>query len=119
MARLWIIVSALLSLGILILGWFLGAAPKLNEIGRANEQRATVETQNIMHEQLLTALKADFERLDELKAELAALHRQLPPGDDLPTFVGLLDRLEAQSGVTVTRISTSNAEPYVPADAAV
>ena len=119
MSRIWIMVSALLSIGILALGWFIGIAPKLNEMSAANDQRETVEAQNQLHELRLATLKADFERIDELREELAAIHVQLPPGDDLSTFVGLLDQLETASGATITQISVADAMPYIAAPQAI
>src|SRR5690606_28552714 len=47
-----------------------------------------------------------------------ALQIQLPPGDDLSTFVGLLHDLEETSGVTVVRITPQNGLPYRAAPAA-
>ena len=46
--RIWMIGTALAIVGIVLLGWFLGVAPKLAEARSANEQRTTVEAQNAL-----------------------------------------------------------------------
>lgn len=115
MGKLWIPVAAVVSALIVLLGFLLGVSPQLIAMSNANEQREAVEADNAAHEARLAQLKADFERLDEHRAELEELQKELPPGDELRTFLGQLDRLEAASGVTLVRFSASEGQPYAPA----
>lgn len=116
--RIWMLLAAVVSVGIIALGWFLGVSPKLDEVSMADQQRASVEDQNKIHEVRLAKMKEQFAQIDELRAELAALQRALPPGDELPAFLGQLHELEGTSGVLLTRFMASDAQKYLPAEGA-
>lgn len=116
--RLWIPVAAILGIAILAMGWFLGVSPKLDEMNAANEQRASVEAQNRIHEARLAELKKQFEKIDELRADLALDQVALPPGDELSTFLGQLHSLEGSSGVVLQTFSASDGQSYLPAEGA-
>lgn len=113
--KLWIVIAAVLGVGVLAMGWFLGVSPKLDEMYAANEQRASVEAQNRLHEARVAELKKQFEQIDELKEELSALQVALPRGDELSTFLGQLHELEASSGVVLTRFVASDGQRYAAA----
>ncbi len=113
--RIWIILAGVVSVGILAMGWLLGVSPKLDEMNQANEQRATVDDQNLLHEARIAALKKQFETIDELREDLSELQVALPPGDELSTFLGQLHELETTSGVILTRFAASDGQTYVPA----
>lgn len=117
--KFWPLVAGVLGIAILAMGWFLGVSPKLDEMNAANAQRATVDAQNLQHEATLAALKTEFDKIDELKSELADYQVALPPGDELSTFLGELHKLEASSGVTVKSFSASDAQQYIAAAGAV
>ncbi|MBX3088766.1 MAG: type 4a pilus biogenesis protein PilO [Cryobacterium sp.] len=114
-SKTWLLLAALVSVGVLALGWFLGVSPKLTEMGDANQQREAVEAGNKAQEAKLAQLKAEFANIDEFKAQLAEAQLGLPPGDDLPTFLGQLHKLEAASGVVLTKFSASDGQQYIPA----
>ncbi len=113
--RLWLVIAGVAGVAILALGWFLGVSPKLDEMSAANEQRASVEAQNVLHQKKLDALKKEFAQLDTLKEQLAEAQESLPPGDDLSTFLGELHDLEASSGVVLTSFSAGDGLNYVAA----
>ncbi len=114
-SKTWLLLAALVSVGILALGWFMGVSPKLTEMGDANQQRETVEAGNQRQEAKLAQLKSEFAKIDDFKAELAKAQLGLPPGDDLPTFLGQLHQLEASSGVLLTKFTASDGQKYIPA----
>ncbi len=116
--KFWLLIAAVLGVAILVMGWFLGVSPKIDEMSAANEQRANVEQQNRLHEVKLKELKKQFEQLDELKADLAEAQKELPPGDELSTFLGQLHELESASGVKLTKFAASDAERYLAAPGA-
>lgn len=113
--KFWILIASVVGVAVLALGWFLGISPKIDEINAADEQRATVEAQNKVHESKLAALKKEFLQLDSLKAELADAQESLPPGVELSTFLGELHGLESSSGVVLTTFSAGDGENYIPA----
>ncbi|GAA3731604.1 hypothetical protein GCM10022239_05250 [Leifsonia bigeumensis] len=113
--KLWLVIAGIAGVAVLALGWFLGVAPKFDEMSAANEQRASVDAQNVLHQKKLDALKKEFTQLDLLKEQLAAAQASLPPGDDLSTFLGELHDLEASSGVVLTSFSAGDGQSYVAA----
>lgn len=113
--KFWLLIAAVVGVAILAMGWFLGVSPKLDEMNAANEQRASVEAQNRVHEAKLAELKKEFQQLDALKTELANAQASLPPGDELSSFLGELHRLEASSGVVLKSFSAGDAQTYVAA----
>jgi Tfp pilus assembly protein PilO len=117
--KFWLLIAGILGVAILAMGWFLGVSPKLDEMSAANDQRASVEAQNKLHEAKLKQLEEQFAKLDELKAELAAAQLGLPPGDELSTFLGQLHELESTSGATLTKFTASEGQRYIAAGGAV
>lgn len=113
--RLWMIIAGVIVVAIFALGWFIGVAPKLDEMNAAVEQRASVEAQNLLHEAKLAQLEKEFEGLDALKLELTGAQALLPPGDELSTFLGELHRLEASSGVVLTTFGAGDGQAYIAA----
>jgi len=113
--KFWIIIAAVIGIAIFALGWFIGVAPKLDEMNTAVEQRASVEAQNLLHEAKLAQLEKEFEGLDALKLELTGAQALLPPGDELSTFLGELHRLEASSGVVLTSFGAGDGQAYIAA----
>lgn len=113
--KFWMIIAAVVGIAIFALGWFIGVAPKLEEMNAAVEQRAAVEEQNKLHEAKLAQLKEEFEQLDDLKIELASAQALLPAGDELSTFLGELHKLESSSGVVLTTFGAGDGQEYIPA----
>ena len=113
--KFWFLIAGVVGVAVLAIGWFLGLSPKLNELNVANEQRTSVETQNLLHEAKLTELKKEFQQIDTLKTQLADAQASLPPGDELSKFLGELHGLEASSGVVLRSFSAGDGENYVAA----
>lgn len=116
--KFWLLIAGVLGVVILAMGWFLGVSPKLDEMAAANDQRASVEQQNRLHEAKLAELKKQFKDLDNLKADLTEAQLGLPPGDELSTFLGQLHQLEAASGVSLTKFAASDGQRYIAAPGA-
>ncbi|MDJ0334133.1 hypothetical protein QMG83_02730 [Salinibacterium sp. G-O1] len=115
--RFWMIIAGAIGVAIFAFGWFLGVAPKVDELNASIAQQASVEVQNKLHEASLADLKVEFEQIDALKSELASAQMLLPAGDDLSTFLGELHRLEASSGVVLTLFGASDGQGFIPAPA--
>ncbi|MBX3091867.1 MAG: type 4a pilus biogenesis protein PilO [Cryobacterium sp.] len=117
-SKFWLLIAAVVGVAIIAMGWFLGVSPKIDEMNAANDQRASVEQQNRLHEAKLKQLEAQFAQLDDLKAQLAEAQLGLPPGDELSTFLGQLHQLEKSSGVTLTKFTASDGQRYIAAPGA-
>ena len=112
--RMWVLGAGLLTVAIAAMGWFLGISPKLDEAGVADQQRAGVVAQNVVHEREVAKIKKQYEQLPQLKSELAVLRAAVPANDDLSTFLGELHALEQQSQVSLTNFTASDGQPYTP-----
>lgn len=112
--RLWSLGAVLLAVGVALGGWFGAISPSLDAAARADDDRSSVETQNSVHETRLIALEDAATRIDELKAEHDALTEGLPAGEEYAVFLRDLDALAGQSGVTLSGVSTSPAQVYLP-----
>jgi Tfp pilus assembly protein PilO len=110
--RFRLLLAAVLSIGILALGWILGVAPQLEAAALARADRVSVEAQNEVHRARIVELQAQFARIDETRAELAALQLQIPEGSDLPGFVDELTAIATAHNVKVTKYAAE--EPLSP-----
>lgn len=111
--RLWVIGSVVLTIAILVLGWFLAISPVLGAAATANSQRADVDAENVKQEQVLAQLKLDFENIDELRAERAKLELAIPSDESLDLFLDELSSLAGASGVTVVTVAGATPSPFV------
>lgn len=114
--RIWMMGAALAIIGIVALGWFLGAAPQLARADAANQQRADVEAQNAVQEAALVSLREQFERLPELEAELAALRGELPDSHQIDTFIDSVAAASKRAGVAIASITAAEASAMGGAD---
>ncbi|HEV7909311.1 MAG TPA: hypothetical protein VGP03_14285, partial [Pseudonocardiaceae bacterium] len=113
--RAWVFGAVLMILAVMALGWVLGISPKLDEARIAGEARSAVEAQNEQYELQLTRLTEQFRDIDGLKARLADLRKSVPDGADIPAFIGQLDSIGRQIGVTITTVTVNEAQVYAPA----
>lgn len=114
MDRLWSLAAALLALSIAAGTWFGVIAPDLQAAATADSNRENVEMQNAIHETRIQALEQEAERIDEFRAERDGLAKGVPDGVEYAAFVRQLDALAAQSGITITAITTSEPVHYLP-----
>lgn len=117
--RIWVIGASLLILVVLLLGYFLGVVPKLNEAAASAEQQAQVDAQNQQSEAILSTLAGQYKNLDELSAKLAALQVQMPSSPDGSTFADELSAAADAAHVSIKSITLGEAAPFgTPAGAA-
>lgn len=112
--RIWLWGGALVSIGILGVGWMIGIQPQLNKISLANQSREIVVAQNAKDEILLAKLKSDFQNIDSLKIDLARLRTSVPTQAEISAFVSELNFLANTHEVTVKSITVNDAKPYTP-----
>lgn len=83
-------IVAVASIAAAVLGFILAINPKLTERAAIESQLVSVNGQNAQYEADLVALKAQFENIDELRADLDALRVNLPADAD---YGGLFDEI--------------------------
>jgi hypothetical protein len=100
------------------LGWFVGLSPLLASAALADQERLMVEQTNQAQQATLASMKSDFERLDEIVADLDALRVAIPSEVDSDVIYAYLARIQDGVPVRVETIITGEAVPYgVSADA--
>ncbi|TFC81522.1 hypothetical protein E3O45_00995 [Cryobacterium sp. TMS1-20-1] len=112
--KLWLIGSMLVTSVIVVLGVLLGVQPQLDSMNAADASRAAVQSTNAGHVALLARLKHDFEDLDALTATAEALAESVPSGSAMPAFVDQLDAQAQAVGLTLTGMTVTEAQAYVP-----
>jgi Tfp pilus assembly protein PilO len=113
-SRIWIIASIVAMVAVVIFGGLLGVQPQLTAASTANQERHAIAEQNVAKQAALQKLKTDFEKLPELKQTLEQLQQSVPPHADLPAFIDDLNALAAATATTVSGVTVSDAEPYLP-----
>ncbi|MHB1234487.1 MAG: hypothetical protein ACYCZK_02310 [Microbacteriaceae bacterium] len=116
--RIWTIGSIVLMVVIVAAGWLLGIQPQLAAADAANQSRAQVHSSTVANQAVLEQLKKDYQGLDQLKQQLAALRQAVPAQADASAFVTELNALASAHQVTVKSIVVSDAKPYSPPPAA-
>ncbi|MDR6610625.1 type 4a pilus biogenesis protein PilO [Leifsonia sp. 1010] len=111
--RIWIIGSVLVAVAIVVGGWFLAIAPQLGVAAQATLQRAQVDQQNAQYTAQLRSLQAAHAKLPQTEQQLAELAKAIPADAGLPAFYEELNSVAASAGVTVTKVTPSDAVPYI------
>jgi len=106
-SRLWTAGAALVIAAILGLGWLLGVAPLLAQASTADTERASVEAQNLAQRATLETMRADFDRLDEIREELDGLRSSVPAEEATDLFAIAVEQAALAHGVFVTSIVAS------------
>jgi Tfp pilus assembly protein PilO len=100
--RVWQLGAAIVCIGIIALGWFLGVSPKLTEMSAAEAETESVDQQNLATEADIAQLKAEFENLDEVAAELDALRASLPASADYARFLAELNTIAGDNSASLS-----------------
>lgn len=106
----WTVGAVVVALAVMALGWLLLISPLRDAEAEAREQ---IESEQARIDQLeiqLAGLRADYERLPELKAELEDLRVQLPTGVLIEDLTRQLDAIADDNDVFVLGITPST--PY-------
>ncbi|NYF09627.1 Tfp pilus assembly protein PilO [Leifsonia sp. AK011] len=115
--RLWQIGGSLVIVAILVLGWFVAVAPVLAEAAGNEADRAEVADQNSVHEATLASLKAEYENIAALRAQLDELAIAIPADTAQSDLVRDISAAAAASGVVISTIRFEDAATFVPASA--
>lgn len=117
--RLFMIAALLAMTVVAVLGFVVGVQPQLGNLATTEQNRAAAEQRNTEQAAVVAALRQQFARLGELEAELVPLQASVPSDTELPAFVTQLDALAGASGVTLSSLTVSDAQPYTPVAAPV
>ena len=110
--RPWAFGAAIVVIAVVALGWVLGISPKLGEVAAGNEALAAVNAENAQHQADLITLQEQFENIDVLREQLDALQAGVPADVGLPDFIRQVNTLAAVSGVTIPKLTTSDAAAF-------
>lgn len=110
--RLWVLGAVLVSIAIVVLGWFLGISPKLAEVGIATLERQSVEAQNTAQEEAIALLKLQFADIDAYEDDLKELQSSVPEESSLDTFFDTIVAESAANGLIVDNITALEGAVY-------
>ena len=113
--RIWIIGTALVALAVVGLGFLLGIQPKLTEMQNNAAALATAESLNASTQAELEALRVQYENIDEVRAQLEELRKNLPVDGDYEGFLVEMDAAAQATGTTITTYSQGIPIIYGPA----
>jgi Tfp pilus assembly protein PilO len=103
--RKWTVGAVLVSVLILIAGWFLLIAPQRAEVTKLQTETQTQDNNNSAAETELAVLKQQNKDLPEKQAELAALETKIPDSADLPTYIREMQDIGRKAGVDFTSLA--------------
>lgn len=112
--RIWTFATIIVVIIMVVLGWFLGVAPKLGEAARAEADRVLVAAQNQATTITLEQLRQDAERLSELEADLQALQNEFPELPESDELVEAFIRGALDDGVVIENLALSEPAPADP-----
>lgn len=110
----WVIGTVGLGLVIGAGAWFLGISPMLDAAAEMNDQAEMEAARVDQLEIQLAGLKADYEKMDEFRADLAALRVQLPAEIDQAALQLQLQDMATGAGVFVDMIAFTAPLAVVP-----
>lgn len=110
--RIFALGTVIVIAAVLGLGWLVGLSPLLTAAELADQERIAVEQTNQSQQATLASMKADFERLDEIEDELAALRVEIPNEVDSDSIYALLAGYQVGIPTMVETITTGEAIPY-------
>jgi len=106
--------TILLMVVLVAVGYFVVAQPQLAASSAASLQLASVESQIAGAQTAVVTLKAEQQKLPALKEQLAALRLSIPSSVDSSLYINGLTALASANGVTITALTVSDPQSYVP-----
>lgn len=117
--KIWMLAGAIVMVGVLAMGWFVGVQPQLTSIADTDSQTESIRAQNQATEIANAKLKGDYENIDEFRAELEKLRGSIPADAAMPTFLTQIDALASSTGTVIAGITVDEPQPYTaPASSA-
>ncbi len=110
--RLWLLGTVAVMAAVVLLGWFLGIAPRLAEADATGIELASVEQLNLVQEAEIAALQAQQSDTEALQEELATLRDAIPSSVRADAFVDSVTAAAAQAGVAIKSIRFEDPGPW-------
>lgn len=104
---------------VLLLGWFFGVSPILDQMAAVNAQTLGFQQNNAASGQRLATLKKQFENIAPLEKKLEKLQESIPTDADIAAFLAEINALCAANGVSLTSLTVNDALEYVAPGAVV
>jgi Tfp pilus assembly protein PilO len=124
-SRTWVLLTALLTLLILVAGWLLLIAPQRTQAADLRAGKAAQIDANNRLRGRITQLQQQARELPAQEARLAEIRRRVPADPGLPTLVRALGEAAGQSGAELIAVApeqpsllSGGAAPGVPAPSA-
>ncbi|KSW28994.1 type 4a pilus biogenesis protein PilO [Cellulomonas sp. B6] len=114
----WIGGTALAGVALGAGAWFLAISPAFDAAAEVREQTSQTVQRNDLLEMQVTKLAADYAKLDQYKAELAALQVQIPTTARLADLTRQIAQIAESRGVTITALAPAPPQLVVPPVAA-
>lgn len=111
--RLWIAGTAFVCVVVVAAGWFLLISPKRAEAADLREQTTATEQRNALLRSEIAELEKQFERLPELREELAAVKTAMPEDVKLAVLTRDIQRIADESGVILVAVRPGLPVPVV------
>lgn len=92
--RIATLAIVLATLGVVALGWFVGASPLLNQANLASDELAAVQAENVRQQQRLDTLREQYQNLPALLSALQEAEGSIPRDADIEGFIEQLGTLD-------------------------
>lgn len=113
----WVIGTAVLALAMAGGTWALAISPVMEQTSTARSEAQSIRDSNDILRAKIDRLRTQFAQIDDFKAELAALRRQLPTEAGLARYMSEVSTLAAANGVTVIAMTSDLGQALVPVTA--
>ncbi|WP_084037784.1 type II secretion system protein M [Demequina sp. NBRC 110053] len=110
-AKTWTVATVLVAVVLLIAAWFLLISPVLAAAAETREETAAQEQQNDVTRVQVADLRAEFARMPEYEAQLAALQEQITTTQRYADLQLLIAQVSEEHDVVVTNLEFETAEP--------
>ncbi len=110
--RIWLLAGALLAVGVVAIGWFVGASPLLAQASANEAQIAEIDAQNTLQMLEIAEMKEQFENIDELRDELDELQVSVPGFADTGDYFDEISAKAGAAGVSLQTVTVEGALPY-------
>jgi len=114
----WIGGAVFIGLIMLAATYFLAVSPTLATASETRTEVNSTNESNIALQAKIDQLAVDFAKLDDYKAQLAAIRTQIPTTADLSGYLRQLDTIAVARSVTLTAVNPAVAQTVVSAVAA-
>lgn len=103
-ARTWTLAAVIISALLFVAAWFLLISPVLAEASEVNDNTAEQEAKNDVARAEVAALREDFMRIDDYRADLAALQEQITTTQRYADIQRLIAQVAEDNDITVTSL---------------